>query len=1070
MNQRASHRVPFASAGFFAFRTPLLPFQELLRISDGVEAPRANPSELEAALARDRARIRERVRRLLERPEVREALFLASPSLDAQLSRWYDDPDSEAGRKVERTLVRYVARMSARATPFGLFAGCSVGTLGGKSRIEIGQRSDYERHTRLDMSYLFALTEALQHSHEWRTALKYRPNSSLYEVAGRLRCIQGRLEGAARSYRLVSVEPTQYLRDTLSRARNGATVGDLASALHGDDAEIAIEEAEAYVHTLVDQQLLEAEIQPQITGEEPTGQLVHQLRASDRLKALGDCLDCARAAIEALDLAGVGQAPSRYRQIAGGLEALPAKVELARLFQVDLIKPAPHATLGTNVLDEVKHAILLMARLNGRRDDALRGFKQAFIARYGGREVPLVEVLDEADGIGFDSSASEASPLLAGIRYLPPAESRRVSWDRREALLAQRLVPALERRQVEVQLDEDELAPLLGTAEEGVRSLPDSFAFAGSLVAASSAALDAGEFRIQFRGVLGPSGARLLGRFTHAEPRLAHYVVALLRHEEALNPDAIFAEIVHLPEGRLGNILVRPLLRKYEIEFLGRSGAEEANRLPITDLMISVTGDAVVLRSRRLNRRIIPRLTTAHNFSQRSLGIYRFLCSLQETAGAVFGWGGLNEMPYLPRLVVGKLVLALQTWRVDGEYLSGLAQTDQTARFTAVRSMRHERNMPRFVAVEDGDRSLPFDLDNALSVDAFAHLVKNRSAVKVTEVYPEFEQLCATGPEGRFNHDIVVPFTKLRTPTVETQSTRRTSSLPRSMPPGSDWLYMKLYGGAATLDGVLCVLASAIRRARFAGAADGWFFVRYADPDWHLRLRFRGDPKRLREEVLPVLWHEASELHAAGRIWKVALDTYERETERYGGARAIALVERIFEADSVAVLAILEHLGGDEGLDARWRLCIRGVDQLLSDLSLTEAEKHKLVSRCEANLIRELRVDVRMKREFGIRFRDERVALDGLLDQANDDRSGYQFAFKAFLERTTNVRPIAAALLEAVTSRSAIEEIAASLVHMHCNRLLRSSGREHEVMIYYFLDRIYTSRAKRLMRSPSTSR
>src|SRR5438105_540838 len=46
-------------SGFFALRTPLLPFDELLAWSDGLEAPSAgdDSSRLEAACAADRARL-----------------------------------------------------------------------------------------------------------------------------------------------------------------------------------------------------------------------------------------------------------------------------------------------------------------------------------------------------------------------------------------------------------------------------------------------------------------------------------------------------------------------------------------------------------------------------------------------------------------------------------------------------------------------------------------------------------------------------------------------------------------------------------------------------------------------------------------------------------------------------------------------------------------------------------------------------------------------------------------------------------------------------------------------------
>src|SRR5205823_3985406 len=156
--------------------------------------------------------------------------------------------------------------------------------------------------------------------------------------------------------------------------------------------------------------------------------------------------------------------------------------------------------------------------------------------------------------------------------------------------------------------------------------------------------------------------------------------------EEALQPDAIFAEIVHLPESRLGNILARPVLRAHEIPFLGVSGATPECQIPVTDLRVSVAAGEIVLRSARLGRRVIPRLTSAHNFQARQ-GTYRFLCALQGQGKANmlgWDWGPLRDAPQLPRVVFGRLVLSRALWRVGRDELQALARSRGAERFRAV--------------------------------------------------------------------------------------------------------------------------------------------------------------------------------------------------------------------------------------------------------------------------------------------------------------------------------------------------------------------------------------------------
>src|SRR5262245_56022681 len=110
----------FVPAGFFALRTPLLPFDELTGWSAGLCAAGGADSStaLDTTYSADRLLLRRRLRDIIKRPEVREALCVASPDLEDRLHVWEKEPESEAGEKIQRALVRYFSRMAGRPTPF----------------------------------------------------------------------------------------------------------------------------------------------------------------------------------------------------------------------------------------------------------------------------------------------------------------------------------------------------------------------------------------------------------------------------------------------------------------------------------------------------------------------------------------------------------------------------------------------------------------------------------------------------------------------------------------------------------------------------------------------------------------------------------------------------------------------------------------------------------------------------------------------------------------------------------------------------------------------------------------
>src|SRR5205823_8711917 len=105
--------------------------------------------------------------------EVERAIGVGSLRfLDALQSR-----ERNGGRRpdVERTLRRYLVRMSTRATPFGLFAGVGLAEWG--SRTDLALASGPRRHrTRPDMGWLLAVVDELESDPSIRRHLRVFAN------------------------------------------------------------------------------------------------------------------------------------------------------------------------------------------------------------------------------------------------------------------------------------------------------------------------------------------------------------------------------------------------------------------------------------------------------------------------------------------------------------------------------------------------------------------------------------------------------------------------------------------------------------------------------------------------------------------------------------------------------------------------------------------------------------------------------------------------------------------------------------------------------------------------------
>jgi len=1069
----------YQPAGFFVLRTPSLPVASFHDWSRGLAAPAVNDrGELATAVAADEAVLRARLGEIVAEPSVSEALFVASPSLFQGLRYWRRDPDGKRGRRVERSLVAYFGRMTARATPFGLFSGCAMGTIGGGDVLALDSRARHRRVTRIDKAYLIALCESLRHDKSLREALTYRPNDSLYLQGSRYRYACPALDRSGLSHVLMELESTVYLAAVISRAAAGASLQELSRGLVADDEEgqVTREDADAFLHELIDRHVLVSSLTPTVTGAEPADEIVAQLTqlASQSTAAarLAGLLRTAQERLAAIDQGGTGAPPAAYDGV------LPTESELSsivgvnrlkswpnnRLLQVDLLTAKESLTLSRATADRLLSGALLLHRVGARgRHRDLERFRHAFVARYQGREVPLLEALDEDSGIGFGrlkNVQGEAAPILQQLPF-PVEEDPAPSWTDRERHLLRRLCDALMAGERTIELSAIDLERL---AVEEPLPLPDAFSVTATLVG-SPQDLVSGNCLIHLHAVGGPSGARLIGRFCHVHEEMRDAVVDYLRAEERCRPDVLFAEIVHLAQGRAANIVCRPVLREYELTFLGRSGAPEQRQIAAADVSVSVRGGRVVLRSRRHDREIVPRLTSAHTTIQ-GLGVYQFLLALQGqdcSPGAFWNWGPLGEAPFLPRIVSGKTILSLAQWRLTREQVRPLESMTPADRSAALTELRRRLGLPRVVAVASADEFVPLDLENVLCAETFVALAATHDATVVREMLVSPEHLCVIAPEGNLAHELIVPFVGCRREGASTAPAasavphpRATGPLQRRFGPGSSWLEARVYCGPAAADRLLLELIAPLAEL---GSARCCFFTRHEEAaGFSLRVSFAGERQAMGEELRPALESRAARFLEAGDISRFALDTYERDVEGFGGPDAIDDAESLSSVDSATVLQSLRFLDAPDADNLRWALTLRGVDVILDGFGFDLPTKLQISQQVRAESLAGFGSGERLRHSLGEKYRAERGEVAALF-RPPQQHPTLAAPLSLLQERGDQLQSVSGRLRrlgEEGRLTRPLEELAARFARLHVNRMILRGLRPQELVIFDFLCCWYT--------------
>jgi thiopeptide-type bacteriocin biosynthesis protein len=1058
LSARPSPALQLVPESYYLLRRPLLPLQTVWQLHTATS--QASGQLLPALLT------------LFTDPLLQEAIYTASPALHAELLKVLAAGGADSPKSAERlalTLYKYTLRMSTRCTPYGLFAGCARGQLSTTDTAISFAEQPLQKQSRLDMNYVSELVQHLLAAPELKEQLLYYPNNSLYRTGDTYRYVEFQVKDKRRSYTLTSVAYTTYLESLLAAAQPGCSFAHLLALVRQAEPTASDEEARAYVYQLIDSQLLVSELEPTITGDIYLDKLPARLEG----KVPAEQLAPLKQLIELLAAGGVANFQQTHQLLSETYEQSGSK----DLIQTDLFYKTEHNQLSAGAVATITEQVSTLCRLAYRmHPQDLERFSKDFSERFEDQEIPLLLALDSESGVGYGLSgpgSGDHLPVLEGITPRNEAAAANTTWKKTVQLAHEVYHRALREETLTVELTDADLAGL-DEQPDLVAATPASLYAFGALLAGSAQQLDAGQFQFALTSCSGPSAANLLGRFCYGDEQLLEDVRASLRRTEPDTDEAVYAEVVHLPEARVGNILMRPNLRTYEIPFLSPGTVDADHQIPVQDLLVSVRQGRVVLRSRRLNKQVIPRLSSAHNYAH-GLPIYRFLCDLQKDnlySGVNWQWGNLSEQAFLPRIQYRNIIVAKARWIIRRERLTNPSEPGASPD-AHLRAYLASHRLPRHFCLAEHDNELLIDSEHPAARQLLLNQLEKAGLVRLTEFLATPDQCFVGGPDACYTNELLLPLRNPGGKQPVAPTPAPADLLTRQFPPGSEWVYFKLYGGTKSLDKLLPdVILPLVEQWQARGIIRQWFFIRYLDPHFHLRVRFRLADAR--PELLAAVMQELpvalAPALAHGRLHKIQLDTYAREVERYG-VNNIEHSEDLFGHDSLATVRVLNLLGGDEGETYRWPLALRGLDEMLTDFGFSLPQKQLLLERMSRSFFLEFKGDKALQVQLNEKYRRESQRIRRFLNPAEDISLGIEEATQEFADRSQRWRPaIAAIRAQHPTGWLATEAgypLMFSYVHMYVNRFVLSRARQHELTLYTLLYKYYTAQLA-MLKVPSS--
>ncbi|MEO6523090.1 MAG: lantibiotic dehydratase [Mucilaginibacter sp.] len=955
---------------------------------------------------------------VLKQSFFRKAIYFSSEVFYNELEKANFDLD-KLDKKAVETLKKYFNRMCFRPTPFGI---CSAfgSLLWGLDTTDI-KLSNNNLKPHIQFSYAKSIEYAGTLLNKGTDGLLYKLSAAIYKAGNEYRFIRSNYDNTQTEFIIDSFKGDRFFEKMLQYLDAWHMLPQIAEFVC-QQTDCTDNEANTYIQWLIDKQIISQHLEANITGQDYLKRVLYE-RPDQSVKHIFD----------------------RVTQIhtAADLDKLPGKeVSLqSNDFYVNLGVNLPNAKLAQRYQQDIIDGLHCIDLLTPIAEFAgLLEFKKSFLQKFDGRTIPLLLALDPEVGVGYGNLAVEEDDvnIAKNIANASVLESRPLPWGNVHTLLFNKWKTAGKPNSALVLTDED-----LKVLKKDDASRPNSMSVMFRVV----------DDKVFIESAGGPCASALIGRFTPFDQAIKQLANDMAANEVLHNPEVVFAEIVHICHDKTANIDRREHIYSYEIPVLTQSTMPAEQQILLSDLWVSVVNGKIILQSKKHGKRVIPRLSSAFNYTRNDLAVFRFLCDLQKAdIKSNFGinlsqyFPGLN---YYPRVEYKNTILQLAYWNIKKDIFKAVFKADVSSKVTLFEEIRIELQLPAYIALTQADHQLVFDLDSEPDILFFLDTIKSLQQITIKEyllpsiAYPvvvnEYGQPQVNQFIASIYHTQQV-YRPLTSPITEEKVDNR------KFIPGSEWLYLKLYCHSIRSNELLAdVIGGALKKLKKSNLVNEWFFIRYVDPGYHIRLRLKVEPQQ-HQKVLNILNTSLNTYVNTGLVSNYIIDTYERELERYS-ISYMAHFENVFYASSNFILTFLKQHSGIVNAKQILEFAMISVNDMLLALGLEGKSLVAFLEHVFTSFSNEFSSIGDLKYQLDTEFRKQKTVIEWV---RKNDVAYYQDrnlikARKLFIQSLSHLK-------QATSAKSKWKDKWISdLVHMHLNRLFVTDSRKQEMMVYYFM-------------------
>ncbi|UOE47146.1 lantibiotic dehydratase [Mucilaginibacter sp. SMC90] len=945
---------------------------------------------------------------------IKESIYIASKSLYNELDALFSNDQQAHAKETQliSSFYKYMARMTNRATPFGLFAGCSSVYWGQANKVKLSAK--FRKYAVPDAVVSFSLARQIENANQLSAG--YKLNNTLYKVGGDWRFITYQTVDDQRVYQVSAIACNEVLDDVIAVA--GEKVWNKLQLLE-EFPDFETDDFLSFIDDLIEGQLFKPAFEPAIGYDFPLFlQKTDDADLSDTVNQLIGLLT---------EINADGAENSNWFSFYAAIEQIANYItgrELKDQVHITRFNQLEDRQLNQALQLKITKSIILLNNLcTPISNKRIEQFKGRFRKRYEEQSVPLLEAFDTDTGIEYGQWFEHETLFTEGLYSTSEAAPSLVDYTEIDFKMLNLLNHAKIEKQYKVVLPDNFIK------ERSTDNLPFSMCALFQLFENDVLYLEK---------VTGPGALTMIARFAAGDTEIYETGLAIAAKETANCPEAMFAEVIHMPEERMLNVMMHPTFWPHELAYI--DDAKGSSVLKLDDIYIKLEQGVFKLFSKKHQREVIPRLSSAYNYNRSQHPIYTFLCDIQHqrgNGGLSFNWGALStDFVFFPRVETSfGVILHRATWKFTPAILAELCKAEKSIdKFGDLfSSFRIEWLLPDKFYIIKGDNELLIDTANEISIQVLAkEIARQLPVLTLSEcIHFEHEAIVKDADGAPYMHQFVAPFHFDR-PLRPQYFQYIENTLQRNFFPGSEWLFIKLYLSSNIANEVLLKLDELLN---YSGAVKikQWFFIRYNDPDNHIRVRINLLSEIDFQDVYMAVREVLSPFLISGQVHVVQLDTYVRELERYG--QQIEQAEGLFCIETSFCCNVFRLLESNRYDTEDWLLIFWLIKDYLNMMSTDINDQLQFVERQQAYFFAEFD-DKAVKIQIDQLYRKYHGSLNSLLLAYDDLLQQKRKQVQLLLQRY---------------SINWNAKFLSSVIHMAVNRYFSNRQRLHEYILYGLL-------------------